>query len=301
MNVKIFFSRIVFLLVLFFVFDFLIAAVLLKGLNKCYGINEKPDVLINGTSMTMNGFNRFAMELSTGKGIANYSHEGVSVDERYTMLDYFFAEYPKCVKTVIYEVNPVMFSDRDIAENVYTMFYPYMDTRSLNRSIKERAGFKDFWLHKIIRTKRFDPRLMRLVFSGYTARSNNIKTNGIDPADINRLKAQQGKEPLDMVPGNKEIFEETMQLIQANHARILIVMMPMYAMKLQTYHQADLEKFYSYIESFCNSKQNIQFINLNKTDLAGDPALFSDPIHLNIHGQRRVTDVISPYLMNHSD
>lgn len=299
MNVRTFFLRLFFLLILFFLLDFFISAVLITGLNKCYGINKKPELLINGTSMAMNGFNRFAMEKSTKRKIANYSHEGVSVDERYTMINYFFSEYPKSIKTVIYEVNPVMFSDKDIAENVYTMFYPYLDKHSLNKHIREKAGVMDYYLHKIIRTKRFDPRLMRLVFSGFTARSNNVKTNGIDPADLNRLKYQQYKEPLDMVPVNKEIFEETMKLILSNNARVIIVMMPMYYLKLQTYNKNELEEFYTYIETYCNSRENIHFINLNKTDLVRDPDLFSDPIHLNVFGQRRITEMISSYIVNY--
>jgi hypothetical protein len=297
MNIRTFILRLVFLLILFFILDFLISAVLLKGLNKCYGIDQKPEILINGTSMAMNGFNRTTIEQLTKRKTANYSNEGVSVDDRYTMIDYFFSEYPKSAKTVIYEVNPVMFSDKDISENVYTMFYPYLDSRFLKRYIKERAGIMDYYLHKLIRTKRFDPRLMRLVLSGYTAR-NNIKTIGIEPADLSHLRYRKGKEPLVMVPANIEIFEETMRLIRSNNAGIFIVMMPMYYLKLQTYNNAELEEFYSYFETYCKSGDSIAFINLNKTNLIMDPDLFFDPIHLNVFGQRRISEMISPYLID---
>jgi len=299
MNIRTFIWRIVYLLILFFLLDFLISSVLLKGLNKCYGIDQKPEILINGTSMTMNGLNRIAIEQLTGKKIANYSHEGVSVDERYTMIDYFFTEYPKSVKTVIYEVNPVMFSDKDIAENVYTMFYPYLDSRFVKRYIKEKDGLMDYYIHIIVRTKRFDPRLMRLVVSGYTGRGNNIKTKGIEPADTDRLGVQKGRVPMVMVPANIELFEKTMNLIKLNNSGVIIVMMPMFYLKLQTYDQAELEEFYNYIETYCKSKDNTLFINLNKTGLVRDPNLFSDPIHLNVSGQQRVTEIISPYLIDH--
>ena len=108
MKFRTFILRLVFLLILFFILDFLISAVLLKGLNKCYGIDQKPDILINGTSMSMNGFNRITMEQLTKRKIANYSNEGVC-----TWYDFAVEIIREAGLTC--QINPVLTKDYQLA------------------------------------------------------------------------------------------------------------------------------------------------------------------------------------------
>jgi hypothetical protein len=300
MNGKNFLLKIGFLLILFIVLDCLISTVLINGLNKYYGINQKPDVLINGTSVAMSGFNRTDIEHSTKCKTANYSYEGVSVEERLAMIDHFFLENPKSVRTVIYEVNPVIFSDSRIADNAYTILYPYMDNNSIDRYIRGKASNKDYYLHKFIRTKRFESRLIRLVVSGYLGQNNNIKTSGLDTSNLFQLRNQKGEVTVSMEPEKIEIFEETMDLIKFNNADIILVMMPMYYDKLQSYNNAELEALKKYFSDFSKSVEGISFLDLNQDSLVRDPGLFFDPIHYNVFGQKKITNAISSCLTENS-
>jgi hypothetical protein len=296
MNHKTFFKSIILLVILFILLDVLISFILLIGLNKFYGINQEPDILINGSSMAMSGFNRTALELITKKKIANYSHEGVSVDDRFAMINYFFHECPKSVKTVIYEVNPLIFSGTRTANNVYTIFYPFLDNRFIDRFVHERASSKEYYINKIIRTKRFDSRLMSDIIKGYFGKYDNLKTNELDTATLLQLVADKGMTEINMEKSNIEVFENTMDSIRLHNAGIVLVMMPMYYIKLQTFNGEGYKNLCDYFEDYCSSKENIRFLDLNKDSLIFNSGYFSDQLHFNVYGQQHITKIISSYL-----
>jgi hypothetical protein len=301
MNSKVFIIRVLILLLLFILSDFIISKVLLHGLNKYYGINEEPAILINGSSISMSGFNKNDIASITNKAVANYSHEGVSVEERYAMINQFLQENPKCVKTVIYEVNPVIFSGNPIGENVYTIFYPYMDSKTIDIFIRGNADKKDYIINKFIRTKRFDSRLLDLVVNGYLGRSENVKKVGLDSLGQKKLRELKGKVHLEMNPVKIKTFENTMDLILSHNSNIILVIMPVYYLKLETYDVAEIENLNKYFETICQNENRIKLLNLNQDTLIRDPGLFFDPIHFNVFGQQKITEIISRYLNGNSN
>lgn len=297
MNHKVFIKRSLLLLSLFIFMDFLISIVLLNGLNKYYGINRRPDILINGSSMAMSGFNRSEIENLTKENVALYSHEGVSVYDREAMISHFYHMFPEGVKAVIYEVSPVMFSNIKTAENVYTIFYPYMDDKAIDRYIKEKAGISEYYIHKIIRTKRFDSRLIPNVIKGYLGKYDNLKTNTLDPEALLPLIDQQDKKAVIMAESSIEVFENTIDMIRAHNSDVVLVMMPMYFIKYRTFNAEGYEKLCDYFEEYCSTRKGVEFLDLNQDSIIFNAKYFSDELHFNVYGQRCITDIISSYLM----
>ncbi len=293
----IFFKRFLILIVLFILFDFLISIVLINGLNNYFGFSENPEILINGSSMAMSGFNRKDIENYTGMKIASYNHEGVSIIDRYAMIRHFFQMYPEGVKTVVYEVNPVLFSNIKTAENIYTIFYPYMDDKTIDKYIKERTSIKEYYINKIIRAKRFDSRLIRLIIMGYLGKSDNLKTNTLDTATLLPLITKKGMIEIAFEKMNEELFEKTMDIISSNHANIILVMMPMYHIKLNTFRKEDYNKLCKYFKDYCSARKDIEFLDLNQDSLIYNPNYFSDPLHFNVYGQRQITHMICSHLI----
>src|SRR6478735_634314 len=122
MKFTIFLKRLAAFAIIFLLIDYTASIWMLKGLNKFYGFDNKPEILINGSSMTLSGFHRTDIEKKTAKRVCVYAKEGVGVEDRYAMLAQFFSEHPGTVKTVIYEVNPLLFSSKLTAANTYTIF-----------------------------------------------------------------------------------------------------------------------------------------------------------------------------------
>jgi hypothetical protein len=294
----VFFKSVLILMILFIVFDYLISNILLTGLNKFYGFNQEANILINGSSMIMSGLNRTDIEHLTNTKIACYSYEGVSVDDRYAMISHFFSINSHSVKTVIYEVNPLLFSDRRTSENVYKIFYPYMDNKDIDQYIHERASCVDYFLNKLIRTKRFDSRLFPPIIMGYLGKYNTIKKTQLDTTQITNYKSQKGKTPVIMERSKVEVFENTMNIIKSNNANIILVMMPIFYMKMQTFDNESYNNLCKYFESYSLSRQNVKYLDLNNENLNRKAKYFSDPLHYNIYGQKQISHLISLYLID---
>jgi hypothetical protein len=281
------------IIALFISVDFLISKVLITGLNKYYGFDHQPEILINGTSMSMSGFNRGDIYRFTKMNCATYAYEGVSIDDRYAMVSHFFQMFPDGIKTVIYEVNPVVFSKIRTAENSYTVLYPFMDDKSISAHIKEYADTKDYYIHKIIRTRRFDSRLIRLIVMGYLGKFENVKTNKLDTAELVSLIAEKGNKEVIIEQSSKVVFEKTMDLIWSHNSNIVLVMMPMYYIKLQTFSPDGYNSLCNYLSEFCSKNKNITFLDLNRDSLIHNADYFSDQLHFNLKGQQQITDIIS--------
>jgi len=299
MKLVVFIKRTFILLLLFFLFDLLISLVLINGLNRYYGFDQKPSILINGSSMAISGFNRADIESITASHVAAYAQEGVSVSDRYEMINHFFHMFPQGVKTVVYEVNPVIFSDTKSAENVYTHFFPYMDDKSINNYIKENAGNQEYYIYKIIRTKRFESRVIRLIVQGYLGKYNSVKTNTLDTATMIYMEGQRGEAEVTLEESEIEVFEKTMELIRSHNTDVILIMMPMYYLKLQSFNSDGYRELCNYFKDFSSSHGGIRFIDLNLDSLIYNPDYFSDPLHFNVNGQRQITGIIGRILLMH--
>jgi hypothetical protein len=293
-----FVGRLLVFVILFFLLDFLISLVLLEGLNKYFGFNQAPGILINGSSMTISGFNRKEIGVLTKMSIATYAYEGVSISDRYAMINHFYHLYPEGVRTVVYEINPVLFSNLKTADNVYTHFYPFLDDLTIDRYVKEKASPKEYYVNKIIRVKRFDSRLIRLIILGYLGKYENLKTNSLDTAALLPMVSQKGMTPVTIEDSNREVFERTMDLIRSHDAKILLVMMPMYYLKLQSFNKEEYSNLCKYLEDYCSSHSNVEFLNMNQDNLIYDARYFSDQLHFNVFGQQQITKIISSYLVD---
>lgn len=297
MNESIFFFRRAFtLIVLFFFIDFIISVFLIIGLNKYYGFSQQPDILVNGSSIAMSGFNKEAIEAKTGLSISTYVSEGVGVKDRYAMVEHFFQLYPEGTKTVVYELNPVLLSNIKTAENVYTIFYPYLDDDAISKYVKENANKREFYISKIIRSKRFDPRLLRLILMGYFNVYDNLKINTLDTMAIMRESINVEEQLIVMEETSIRVFEETVEIIRNNKADVLLVMMPMYFSKLETFNKESYKELCNYFGEFASSYEDVRFVDLNQDSLITNPKYFSDPLHYNLYGQRRITEIIGGLL-----
>lgn len=293
----VFFKQCIILLLLFFLFDFLISIVLLKDLKKTFILNQNPDILINGSSMSGSGFNRQEIENLTGRHVATYIREGISVFDRYEMINHFFYLHPEGIKTVVYEVNPVLLSGIKTAENVYTHFFPFMDDKTIDNYIKGKASPKEYYIHKIIRTTRFESRSHIRIILRALGKTDNIKTNILDTTTVIPLIADKWKEEVIIKQADREIFEKTMAVISSHNSKVILVMMPMYWIKLQTFNKEGYRNLCKYFEDYCSSRDGIVFLDLNRDSLIYNAGYFSDQLHFNVYGQRKITEIISSYLI----
>ena len=269
---------------------------MLKGLNKFYGFDSNPQVLINGSSMVLAGFNKSELEKNINKKISLYAKEGVGVEDRFAMLEHFFSEHTNTVKTVIYEVNPLLFSNKLTAANVYSIFYPFMDNNAIDQYIFKRADKLDYLTHKYCRASRFDAITINFVLKGYMNNYDNFKTVSLNPETTYFTKDQQFKIKIEFNQNKISVFEKSINLLKKNNVKIIIVMMPIYYQKQATFDSLTYNQLVSYFKSFSASNNNINYFDLNTDELSNNALFFSDLVHLNREGQKKVTEMVTKHL-----
>ncbi|MFN9116278.1 MAG: hypothetical protein ACK5XN_40060, partial [Bacteroidota bacterium] len=136
-------------------------------MNQYFGLDSNAEILLNGSSMSLAGFDKIKIENATKKSVAFYSRNGVSLEDRSTMLKHFFNKSSKKTSIVVLEVNPLLFSKKFTAANVYRLFLPFMDDAAIDEFVKSKTTLKDYWVRKIIRTSRYDIDLFSLAVKGY--------------------------------------------------------------------------------------------------------------------------------------
>lgn len=280
-------------IIAFFIIDLLISSFLVKGLIKYYGFEMQPQILINGSSMSYYGFNKNYIEINAGKNVSPYVRGGVNIEDRYFMIQHFLSNYSSNLETVIYEINPTLFSNAAISKNVHKLFLPFIDQKSFKGYFKERMDLKSYYSYRIIKTARFnDDQLKINSFRGYLKKYDNWQQDVIDTTKIVELIKGKDSVFIEMRIENIEIFQKTMKLLTDQNATIYLVMMPIYCHKKESYQTESYNNFCSYFETFCHSSPNTYFIDFNSIDSLTDFNGFFDPIHLNTRGQKDLSKII---------
>ncbi|MGE5315947.1 MAG: hypothetical protein ACM3Q4_14740 [Acidobacteriota bacterium] len=289
MTLRTFIGRLALFVLLFAAVDFFVSEALLLGLCKYYGFDSEPDILINGTSGTISAISKAEIERATRNSVALFAREGVSVDDRLAMVDYFYSEHPRSVKTVIYEIDPKLFSLAPAAANVYTQFLPFMDNEIIDLYIRRHASDMEYFISRFIRMRRYDVHFLKMAARGFLGYSENPNTGMLDTIPLLAHVEQKGTIPVEMHPERIRCFEKTMELIRENGAEVLLVMIPMHYLKHQTFEDSSMKRFYRYFEEYQKTNPNVEFLDFNAGHITIDATLFHDPVHMNRRGQKAVS------------
>lgn len=284
-------------ILLFFIIDFSLSAILLEGLNKYFGLNSKDEtILLNGSSMFLAGFNKAEIATATNKNVALHCRNGVALLDRKTMLEHYFNTSKQKTAISVLEVNPLLFSNRFTAENVYLLFLPFMDDESMSEFVKSKTSYKDFLLYKFIKTSRYNGDLITVAIRGYLGSYENKKNQILDPVALSGLKKKVNTESVEFNLKKVEIFKEIVTLVQKNSNKIILVNMPIFETKMQTFKKEEYQVFISFIQKLASEQKKILFLDLNQKNITSNPALFSDPLHLNSQGQKVATDTLIKFI-----
>lgn len=281
---------------LFFAVDIIIFKLIFIGLLKYYGFESNSQVLINGSSMSMSGFDRREIEAVTKFRTAFYAREGVNVEDRFVMLQHYFSDHPNEVKRVIYEVNPLLLTKISSSQNVHTLFYPFIDNQFIDSYIRKSENEIDYYIHRLIRCSRFDAQLLVTSIRGYLSNYAVYKTNTIDPLELSQLRSITKKATIPLDHERIKVFELSMELIKENSAKTILIVMPMVEEKNQSYDERDYSEYYNYFKKYAEVN-DIMFVDFNLMEISNDSSLFSDPVHLNGKGQKKITAMLNSLLL----
>lgn len=278
------------IIILFVAVDNIINNVLLKGVNNYFGLNQYSELLLLGHSHLMLATDKERLERETGMQVSKYCREGVNVSDKKAMIEHFLNNgYADSLKYVLYGVDLATFTGDGLSKNSYTLFYPFMDNKSIDNYIKEHASSIDYWVHKLIKSTRYnDDGVKNSAIRGWMNNWDNLKSNTIDIESYRRQLEKGDERHIKMNSELMRQFDESIQMITERGVKVILVNTP----TLDLLNDFEPDKYTAIIKWYhCYAANNpmVEFWDFNP-DYASDYSIFSDRLHLNSNGQKIITD-----------
>lgn len=278
----------------FFIIDLFFSNLLKEGLNKNFGLNQESEIFIVGHSHMMMGIDKKMLEKGLNKKVSKYTRTGVSLPERFLMTQqYLQSNYSKKLKAAIIGVDAFTFSEGDISQNCYTLFYPFYEDKNVNEYLKQNATPLEYWQHKLFRLSRYSDDLINSSLRGWLDNDQNYKTKQIDINEFNRQR-DKWKSNIDFNVELMQKLNELIMMLTNQGIKVYLVNTP----TLDAINHIQPQKFKEIMDYYHKLADNrmVYFIDFSKYE--SNYNLFFDPLHLNIKGQILVTDSLIKFLQN---
>lgn len=272
------------LLAAFWCLDRTISTALNYGLRQYFGIGSNADILMIGHSHLMLAVDKERLEQELGVNVAKYCREGVNVFDRQRMIQHYLDTCSAPPKLVLYSVDPFLFTGKDLSNNSYKLFYPFMDSPVMDAYIRQESpdGW-DYWLHKLIHTSRYSDALIGSAVRGGLHDWGNLKFGQISEDAFRRASLR----PIDFEQSYRHIFEKSIKLLTDRGIKVMLVNTPVsYGFARQ--NPKDYVRIISYFRGFAASRVGVEYIDYNP-DYSHNCTIFCDLIHMNPRGQKILT------------
>lgn len=284
--------RVLLFIVILFVFDFIISLVLLKGIERFYGLRSDADVLMIGHSHLMLAVDKVTLEEESGLAVAKYTREGVNMADRRVMAQQYFDICSVPPETVILSIDPWLFSGEGLSLNSWKLFLPFMDDRGVNSYVRSSAKKFDFYRYKILRSGRFNAQLLNASARGWLKNWDNLKFGVVDTVRYNSEAALRGFRTITFNRELMDDFSATLFFLNSRNTRVLLLNTPVWEPLINA-QRAEYNRSMFLIDSLarehCPGAEIIDLV----PEFAHRTELFFDPIHMNPEGQRVVTEALA--------
>lgn len=283
-------------LLLFFLLDLVLSLLLLKGVERFYGLKSDADVLMIGHSHLMLAVDKEALEKESGLTVAKYTREGVNMADRRVMAQQYFDICAAAPETVILSIDPWLFSGEGLSLNSWKLFLPFMDNLAVNQYIKQSATNRfDFARYKAIRTSRFNASLLNAAGRGWLNNWDNLKFGTVDTVRFGKVEVLRNFRPITFSRELMDDFSSTLDFLNEKGTRVLLLNTPIWEPLINA-QKAEYDRSMVLIDSIarvhCLGAEIIDLV----PEFSRRTELFFDPIHMNPAGQRAVTKALSESL-----
>lgn len=280
--------KVLVLVLLFTSVDRMAAGFLVKGLKRTFGSDTAAELLCVGHSHTILGIDKVLLSNRLRVPVAIYARAGANAADRLVMIKHYLEEQPSSVKVIVYDVDAHAFTGTGLSVNSHMLFYPFMDSPSVNSYVRRKSTFCEYSLRQFVKLTRFDLETCNSALRGWLRIWANLKRGTID---IKRLQKEIAKGDVRQISFDKECFdflEETLRFVSERGIHLVLLYIP----TIDLYNQAQSEKYERAIrllEDYSAKFNGVTFLNYNPA-FAHRHELFNDRIHLNPQGQKLVTE-----------
>jgi hypothetical protein len=276
-------------LVVIVAMDQFLGWVLIRGLDKYYGLDRPADVLCVGHSHTILGIDGDRLQNEVGVSVTKYAANGVNTWDRLAMIRHYFSRVAQRPKVVVYDVDAWSFTGEGLSANSYRQFYPYIGDAQMRQYVRENEPSKtEFWWHEMIKTLRFGDNDVWLSIRGYMNYRTNLKIGSVDLAKLQREVDSGKSRKIRFDRDNIKCFEETMKCVRSSGAKLVLVYIPTIDV-FNNSDRASYDRAVAMFEDYAARNEGVYFLDYSK-EYESRHDLFFDPIHMNPKGQVVVTE-----------
>ena len=264
---------------------------LLTGLRKGYGLDQNSEIFVVGHSHMMMGVDKKELEEQLGCKISKYTRSGVTIDQRKMMTEQFLQSgYASNLKIALVGVDCFTLSEGGISANSHTLFYPFMDDMNIDRYIYDNTSMMEYYQHKIIRLTRYSDDLINASLRGWIGDDANYKKDTID-MNLYYLQREKWKSKIELRSELKSILENLITELTRKGVHVYLINTPTLGDNNHIYPDK-YDAVIGYYNSLDSVNEMVTFIDFNPI-YEYNYKVFSDPLHLNVQGQRIITDSIA--------
>lgn len=280
-------------LLVFIMLDFGISTVLRSGIDNYFGLSQHADMLLIGHSHLMLSVDKQQMEQDLGIKISKYCREGSDVEDKYFMTKQFLdSPYSDSLKVLMYGVDLFTFSPGGLSSNSYLMFYPFLDNDDVDYMIRTCSSESDYWLHKLIRTYRYnDSSIMNASIRGLMNDWSNKKAGQVDVAAYQKVVDEGQERHILMDQKLIDRFMETIEMATNRGIRVILVNTPTLDL-LNRYEPEKFKEICDWYRDFASSQELVEYWDYNQ-EYASRYDLFYDKLHVNVLGQKVMNERIT--------
>ena len=285
--------RVVIFILVFFILDNVVSFILLKGIDRNYGLGSNSEVLMIGHSHLMLAIDKVLLEKRSGLKVAKYTREGVNVADRKIMLEHYFMTCTEKPEIVILGVDPWLFTGEGLSKNSYVLFLPFIDSPEIKDYVKKSVPKKsDYLKAEFIKTTRYNALLLNASIRGWLKNWNNLKIGTVDSIRIRKEISAGNFRKINFDKNLMNDFSEILDYLSKTNSEVILLNTPVWEPLLTCQREEYTKAMHlidSLAQSHCPSAELVDFV----PRFSKDTKFFFDPIHMNPEGQKAVTEALA--------
>ncbi len=285
--------RVLLFLVIIVLADLGVSAILLRGVERFYGLGSDTAILMIGHSHLMLAVDKVALEEETGLTVAKYTREGVNMADRKEMIEQYFNTAVAEPEFVILSIDPWLFSGEGLSAYSWKLFLPFMENEVMDEYIESSAESRfDYLRYKFIRTSRYNAQLLNASARGWLHNWENLKYGVIDTLRYSSPERLLAFRPITFSHELMDDFAETLRYLNERDTKVLLLNTPVWQPLIDA-NRSGYDRSLALIDSIAGANcPGAAVIDLAPR-FSDRTELFFDPIHMNPEGQAVVTRAVA--------
>ena len=279
----------------FFAVDRGTDAVLMRGLDRYFGLDTPGAVLLVGHSHVVLGISKTRLERALERPVAKYARAGAQLEDRITMVRHYAQATGSDPQLILFGVDGHLFAPRGLSSNAHRLFYPHMSDPLIDTYVKGKAQSPSEYLsRRFIHLARYNDVMLNAARRGLSSDWSSGVGGRFNADKLAQRAALGDFRRIGLDAGQIALFETFLDETDAKGWPVVLTFVP----TTDAWNALEPEKFAQVIarlDSYAARYPNVQFLDMRE-GYDSQHALFTDPVHLNAKGQRQVTDDLAAAL-----